>query len=303
MKEGIKKVNPMIAGLFADPDMIKYKDKYYLYPTTDGFTNWSGTQFHVFSSEDREHWVDEGVILDVSSGQVPWSVGAAWAPAIYQRGGKFYYYFCAKRKDEVSCIGVAVSEFPTAGFRAESQPLLTPEIVESAGVKMSQTIDPSIYEENGEVYLLFGNGEPAIIRLTDDLTGICPETMQNLEGVEEFREAVTVLKRGGLYHFTWSCDDTGSEDYHVNYGTSENLYGPITYRYAVLEKKPEWGVLGTGHHCIMKEPDEDVYYIAYHRFATPLEDFPEGKGFHRELCMDKVEFGEDGLMKPVKVRP
>ena len=168
---------------------------------------------------------------------------------------------------------------------------------------MSQVIDPSIYEEDGQVYMLFGNGEPAIVKLSDDLLHVCPETMKTLEGAEDFREAVTVLKRQGIYHFTWSCEDTGCEDYHVNYGISKSLYGPVKYLYPVLLKRPETGVLGTGHHCIFKGSGEDTYYMAYHRFATPFSDYPEGKGYHRETCMDRVEFGADGLMKPVYVNP
>ncbi|MFQ7549484.1 MAG: hypothetical protein ACLRMZ_03130 [Blautia marasmi] len=42
---------------------------------------------------------------------------------------------------------------------------------------MSQVIDPSIYEEDGQVYMLFGNGEPAI-ESYDDLLHVCPETMK-----------------------------------------------------------------------------------------------------------------------------
>lgn len=283
--------------------MLKYKDTYYLYPTTDGFANWSGTQFHAFSSGNLREWKDEGVILDTASEQVPWSVGSAWAPAVFERDGQFYFYFCAKRPDGVSCIGAAVSSSPASGYRAQPKPLLTPEMVQAAGVKMSQVIDPSIYEEDGQVYMLFGNGSPAVVKLSEDLLHICPETMKNLEGAEDFREAVTVLKREGIYHFTWSCDDTGSEDYHVNYGISHSLYGPVKYLYPVLEKRPEAGVLGTGHHCILREPQEDIYYMAYHRFATPVREYPEGRGCHRETCIDRVEFGTDGRMKPVQVQP
>ena len=108
-----------------------------------------------------------------------------------------------------------------------------------------------------------------------------------------------MLKRGGIYHFTWSCDDTGSEDYHVNYGTSDSLYGPVQFRYPVLEKRPEEGILGTGHHCIMKMPGQDSWRIAYHRFALPLAEYPEGKGYHRETCIDSVEFDDNGLMKKI----
>ncbi|WP_302416337.1 family 43 glycosylhydrolase [Blautia marasmi] len=295
--------NPVLPGLYADPDVLNFNGTYYLYPTTDGFSHWSGTKFHVFSSKDLRKWKDEGIILDVASEQVPWSVGSAWAPAVFQRNGRFYYYFCAKRPDGVSCIGAAVSDSPVSGFLAQPEPLLTPETVQAAGVKMSQVIDPSIYEEDGQVYMLFGNGEPAIVKLSDDLLHVCPETMKNLEGAEDFREAVTVLKRQGIYHFTWSCEDTGCEDYHVNYGISKSLYGPVKYLYPVLLKRPETGVLGTGHHCIFKGSGEDTYYMAYHRFATPFSDYPEGKGYHRETCMDRVEFGADGLMKPVYVNP
>ena len=102
-----------------------------------------------------------------------------------------------------------------------------------------------------------------------------------------------------IYHFTWSCDDTGSENYHVNYGTAERLYGPVTYHYPVLEKRPDDGIMGTGHHCIMKEWGKDSYVVAYHRFALPLSAYPEGKGFHRETCIDKVEFDENGMMKKI----
>lgn len=63
------------------------------------------------------------------------------------------------------------------------------------------------------------------------MTGIVSGTMKNYTGATDFREAITVNKVDGKYHFTWSCDDTGSENYHVNYGVSDSLYGPITYKY------------------------------------------------------------------------
>ena len=101
------------------------------------------------------------------------------------------------------------------------------------------------------------------------------------------------------YHFTWSCDDTGSPEYHVNYGVSDSITGPIEFKYTVLEKRPELDILGTGHHCILQIPGEDEYYIAYHRFFTPLDRFTDGKGFHREVCIDRLYFGEDGQMTKV----
>jgi beta-xylosidase len=295
------KKNPVIKGLYADPDIAMFHGKYYIYPTTDGFTHWSGHEFKVFSSDDLMNWKEEGVILDLKSDQVQWAVGSAWAPAIGYKNGKYYFYFCGKRVDGVSCIGVAVSDNPIGPFVAVKEPLLTPELIKAEGVKIGQAIDPSVYiEEDGTPYLLFGNGEGVIVRLNEDMVSLYPGTMKNISGLYEFREAVTVLKRDGKYHFTWSCDDTGSENYHLNYGTSGDLYGPVEYHYPILEKRAEKDILGTGHHSIMRIPGKDEYIIAYHRFGTPLENYPDGKGFNREVCIDFISFDENGFMNKVE---
>ncbi len=293
--------NPVLPGQFADPDIALFGDTYYLYATTDGFPGWSGTYFRVFSSKDLVNFTDEGVILDVAGDDVSWAVSSAWAPCIATKGGKYYFYFCAKDVFGDSHIGVAVADSPVGPFRAMQEPLLTKKMCEEHGIMMWQTIDPSVFtDEDGASYLLFGNGHAAVVRLMDDMVSLDLSTLTQYLGAEDFREAVTVTKRGGIYHFTWSCDDTGSADYHVNYGTAESIYGSIVCRGRLLSKDEENGILGTGHHCILSVPG-DQYYIVYHRFYTPLGLFCEGFGFHREICIDKLCFdAETGRMLPVK---
>lgn len=293
--------NPVLPGQYADPDIAVFDGIFYLYPTTDGYENWSGTTFSVFSSRDGIHYEKAADLLDVTTEAVPWATGSAWAPCIAQKDGRYYYYFCAKNRDGVSCIGAASADRPEGPFLAEPEPLLTMELMEECGITMSQTIDPSIYMEGETAWILFGNGAPAIARLTADMLHIEKASLRNLEGAYDFREAITVLKRDGIYHFTWSCDDTGSEDYHVNYGTSDSLYGPICYQYPILEKDPARGILGTGHHAIVRLPGKDEYRIAYHRFVTPLGTYTEGLGFHRETCIAPLTFGGDGKMQPVQM--
>ncbi len=305
--------NPVLNGEFADPDLHRFGGRYYIYPTTDGHPGWSGWQFHCFSSDDMRSWRDEGVILDVKNSEtdgeknengipgVPWAVGSAWAPTIGERGGKYYFYFCAKRPDGASCIGAACADSPTGPFTACPEPLITPELCrDMAGIHGGQTIDPSVFEDGGRYYLLFGNGYGAIVGLADDMTSVLPGTMHRYEGTYDLRESIIAVKHGGKYHFTWSCDDTGSENYHINYGTSDTLYGKIEYVGTLLEKRPEENILGTGHHSILHIPETDEYYICYHRFATPLGRYREGLGFHRETCIDRLTFdARTGLMKKV----
>ena len=304
LEKAFDRINPILPGLFADPDIAVFDGKYYIYPTSDGYDNWSGSRFYVFSSEDGIHFKKGPLLLDVATEQVPWATGYAWAPCIARKGDTWYFYFCAKDQNGESCIGMAWAKHPEGPFTACEKPFITMSLAREWGLKMGyggQTIDPSIYQEGEDFYLLFGNGHPAIGKLNEKMDGLVPGTIQDLEGLFDFREAVSVKKRDGLYHFTWSCDDTGSEDYHVNYGTAKELYGPVDYHYAILTKDPSRDIYGTGHHSIVQLPGSDCWKIAYHRFGTPTERYPEGKGFHRETCIADLEFSEDGLIKQVKM--
>src|SRR6185369_17913672 len=73
--------SPVLPGLYADPNIAVFGDTFYMYPTTDGFPGWSGTQFHAFSSKDLTHWEDHGVVLDLGP-DVSWADSRAWAPTI-----------------------------------------------------------------------------------------------------------------------------------------------------------------------------------------------------------------------------
>ncbi|MDQ0222415.1 family 43 glycosylhydrolase [Streptococcus moroccensis] len=293
--------NPVISGLFADPDLIKFDNYFYIYPTTDGNDNWSGSTFEVLRSETLNDFEKRGTILEFDNNQVPWASEGAWAPCITRKDEKYYYYFCGKRDDGKSCIGVATSDSPEGPFIAEPAPLLTPELVYKNDIEMNQVIDPSIYIENNRYYLLFGNTGAAICELADDMFTIKPGSFSQIIGLKDFREAVEVFKKDGIYHFTWSCNDTGDPDYHVNYGISRELRGKITFLSTILKKNESKGILGTGHHSFLKDNNGNITHIAYQRFAHPIEKFAGRNGFNRELCISPVSFDSEGLLQEVIV--
>lgn len=299
MIKSVSAVNPVLNGQYADPDIDVFNGMYFMYTTTDGFDGWSGTVFHCFSSGNLVDWKDEGIILDVASDDVKWSIGSAWAPTIEEKNGKYYFYFCAKCSTGESQIGVAVADDPRGPFKALDKPLITKDICKEYGVTVGQTIDPSVFtEDDGTSYLVFGNGRAAIVKLNEDMTSLDTTVFQNINGLNDFREALTITKREGKYHFTWSCDDTGSPNYHINYGVSDKLLGDVKNIGTILSKDEENDILGTGHHCILNIPGTDEYYIVYHRFVTPLGKYTEGFGFHRETCIDELKLDEKtGLMK------
>lgn len=297
--EAVKYGNPVLDGFYADPEILysEKTGKFYIYPTSDGFTGWSGNYFNVFSSNDLTDWKDEGKIIQLGS-DVKWADRNAWAPCIVEKkiNGqyKYFYYFTAAQK-----IGVAVADNPTGPFTDLGKPLVEnrPE-----GINRGQVIDPDVFTDpkTGKSYLYYGNGFMVGVELNDDMTSLKSETMTILKPDNTFREGTYVFYRNGKYYFMWSEDDTRSENYHVRYAVSDNPLGNFTIPKdnLVIAKDVSAGIYGTGHNSVVQVPGKDEWYIVYHRFNYPKGiKMGEAAGYNREICIDKMEFNVDGSIK------
>lgn len=294
------KNNPILEGYYADPEVL-YSNKtgrYYIYPTSDGFHNWSGHYFKTFSSDDLVNWRDEGVILDLKK-DVSWTHEKAWAPTIIEKevngSYKYYYYYTGGGK-----IGVAVADDPTGPFVDAGKPIVDKK---PKGINRGAEIDPDVFRDpvSGKHYLYWGNGYVAVAELNENMTTIKQETLKTFS-LPHFREALEVFYRNGTYYFLYSENDTRSEDYRVRYATSKSPTGPmeIPKDNLILSKVPEKGIYGTGHNSVLKVQGKDEWYIVYHRFRRPNAiKMGRSAGYHREICMDKMEFNEDGSIKVI----
>jgi len=283
--------SPVLPGLYADPNIAVFGDRFYLYATTDGFAGWSGTKFSVFSSADLVNWTDHGVILDLAT-DISWADNSAWAPTIAERDGKWYFYFSGGRAtgDTGKHLGVAVADSPTGPFRdALGEPLVP------AGTYPGQMIDPAVFtDDDGRSYLYWGNGYAYQVELNDDMVSFDPAKVTSHRPAG-YNEGAFVIKRDGRYYFMWSENDTRSEDYQVAYAVGDSPLGPWSERRGtILRKDLSLGIKGTGHHSVVRVPGTDDWYVAYHRFAIP-----DGDGTHRETTIDRLEFADDGSIVPV----
>ncbi|MDG9715110.1 family 43 glycosylhydrolase [Streptomyces sp. DH24] len=286
--EAVPTRSPVLPGLNADPDVRFMDGEYWIYPTTDGFRGWGGTRFTAYSSKDLVHWKDHGVVLDLGP-DVAWADKYAWAPAIAERDGKYYLYFCAEQQ-----IGVAVADSPAGPFRdALGEPLV------AKGRFAGQMIDPAVFtDDDGQAYLYWGNGRAYVAPLADDMVSFDASRVKDITP-DNYREGSFVIERKGTYYFMWSEDDTRSENYHVAYATGPSPLGPWTKRGTILSKRPEYGILGTGHHSVVNAPGTDRWYAVYHRFALNGPGRPGGDGTHRETTVDRLAFAPDGTIEPV----
>ncbi len=288
--------NPVLSGYHADPEIL-YSEKtgrYYLYPTSDGFDNWSGYYFKAFSSDNLIDWQDEGIVLNLKT-DVPWAGRNAWAPAIIEKkignDYRYFYYYSGAQK-----IGVAVGDDPAGPFTDIGKALIQDK---PEGVKGGQEIDPDVFydPQTGKDYLYWGNGYLAVAELEADMISIHKNSTRIITPDKTFREGIYVFYRKGLYYFLWSENDTRSEDYRVRYGTSKNPRGPIEIPESnlVIQKSVKDGIFGTGHNSVIQIPGTDQWYIVYHRFSRPEGiEMGERAGYHREVCIDEINFDKNG---------
>lgn len=297
--------NPVLEGFYADPEVLysKKTNKFYIYPTTDGYAKWGGYSFSVFSSDDLVNWSNEGVILDLSINQVSWANGNAWAPCVEEKmiDGNYKYFFYYSGNPVAGGgkqIGVAVADNPTGPFVDSGKSLIN---TKPSGISSGQEIDPDVFTDpkTSKTYLYWGNGYMAGAELNDDMVSVKPNTVKVMTPSDNtFREGVYVFHRNDKYYFLWSQDDTGSENYKVRYGTSNSPLGAINVpsNNIVIQKSIAQEIYATGHCSVVQVPGKDEWYIVYHRFRRPRVDSP---GNHREVCIDKLEFNKDGSIKQI----
>lgn len=285
--------NPALKGYFADPDIAAFGGKYYIYPTTDGNPGWGSTYFKAFSSDDLMNWKDEGIVLNLAD--VSWTGGErAWAPCIAEKNGKYYYYYSGNRN-----IGAAYSDSPVGPFIDKGSPLVGENDFHG------QMIDPDAFvDDDGRTYLYWGNGRMYCAELAEDMLSFKSDVMEITP--TNFCEGSCIFKRNGRYYYTWCFHDTRSPDYEVHYGVGTSPMQKPEGDTRILHRKfaEDSRIKCTGHHSILNIPGRDEWYICYHRFGLEkyghIDDFSEEAGTHRETCIDKLKFNEDGTIKPVR---
>ena len=315
--------NPILPGTQADPEILLYDGKYYIYSTSCGLPGWGGWDFRVYSSYDLVTWEDEGVILDmrasapylnhkgVEVGVVPWASGNAWAPGIIEKDGLFYYYFSG-HVDSLNqkATGVAIAPTPVGPF--VSQPNY---MIRQSDLFSGQAIDACVFRDpvSEDHYLYIGQSTDVTAwKLNDNMVSVDASTRTRIRIGSTFREGIFVYYHeggnpSGNYYFTWSEDDTGAIEYKVRYGVSNHPLGSnpggtttgnpsrVNGEHILIRRDLDNRIYATGHHSVVQVPGVNRWFIAYHRFQRF-----GGAGHIREVCLDEFFYAPDGSIPEIK---
>lgn len=248
--------------LMADPTIFYHNGIYYLYGTGPGAHG-----FKVFTSTDKVHWEDKGMVLKPGE-----SYGEKnfWAPQIFQYKGKFYMAYTASEH-----IAIAEADSPLGPF---TQKVLRP--VDSS----QRMIDPFILIDGGKIYMYHVRLENAnrifVGELTEDLSTLKHETLKECiypeantwEDVENKKwkvtEGPTVIKHKGVYYLLYSGNGFRSPDYAVGYATATNPVGPWKkYEGNPIISRKDIGLNGPGHGDVLIDKDGKMYYVLHVHYS------------------------------------
>jgi predicted alpha-1,6-mannanase (GH76 family) len=286
--------NPVFTGWYADPEVIVYGDRYWIYPTFSAAYE-QQVHFDCFSSPDLVNWTKHENIIDTT--EVKWAKRAMWAPGVISNGGKYYFFFAANdvHPGEVGGIGVAVADKPEGPYRdLLGKPLI------NENVNGAQPIDQFVFKDtDGSWYMYYGGWRHCnVVKLKPDFTGLEPlpdgELFKEVTP-EGYVEGPVMFMRNGKYYFMWSEGGWTGPNYRVAYAIADHPFGPFEPLGTVLQQDRQVAT-GAGHHSVLNIPGTDEWYIVYHR--RPLT---ETSPHHRVTCIDKMEFDAGGRILPVKI--
>ncbi len=287
--------NPVFKGWYADPEGTIFNKQYWVYPTYSAPYN-EQVFLDAFSSKDLVTWNKHNRILDTAN--VKWAKRAVWAPAIVEKGGKYYLFFGAndiQNDNQKGGIGVAVADNPAGPFTDYLGKPLVDKFYNGA-----QPIDQFVFKDkDGQYYIIYGGWRHCnIAKLKDDFTGLIPyddgTTFKEITP-KGYVEGPFMFIRNNKYYFMWSEGGWTGPNYSVAYAIADSPFGPFGRVGKILQQDSAIAT-GAGHHSVIHVNRKSKWYIIYHR--RPLG---ETNGNHRVTCIDEMFFDEKGFIKPVKM--
>lgn len=282
--------NPIVTERFtADPSPLVHDDTLYIYTGHDeqeeGSKGFLMRDWYCYSTEDMLTYEEHGPLL--SWKDFEWASGDAFASHVTERDGKFYWYVSLRHKEvrvhEGFAIGVAVSDSPTGPFRdAIGKPLITDETPNSVVLN----IDPAVHvDDDGQAYLFWGSWNAGRwVKLKENMTELDGE-VHELKA-HNFFEAPFIHKRDDLYYLTYAAHYPSTTEY----STSKSITGPWEYQGVIHDRLPK---SETNHQGVVEFKGQ--WYFIYHN-----AQLPGGGVYRRSVCVDKLEYDEDGKIRKIQ---
>ncbi|HEX2585056.1 MAG TPA: glycoside hydrolase family 43 protein [Steroidobacteraceae bacterium] len=278
--------NPIIQTNFtADPAPIVINGTVFLYTShdEDDADAFKMIDWKLYTSTDMVNWTDHGSVASLKT--FPWAVQSndAWAPQVAERNGKFYLYVpISAHGDPKNVIAVAVADSPYGPFKdALGHPLID---------RAQGYIDPTVFIDNGQAYLYWGNPNLWYVKLNDDMISYSGEIVQVDSKPEDYQEGPWFYKRKDKYYMAYAshCCPEG-----IGYAMSDSPIGPWVHKGKLMNPN----VASSGNHpgIIDYKGGSYVFGFNYKLNFALTEKHRE----RRSVCVAKFDYNADGTINTV----
>ena len=303
----LKNHNPCMTQKFsADPGLLEYNGRVYVYGTNDGYLQNNApakneyskiNTINVMSSADLVNWSDHGTINVAGSNGIAKWAGNSWAPTACHKTingkEKFFLYFA----NNANGIGVLTADSPTGPW---SDPLGKALITrQTPNCNVEWLFDPAVLvDSDGTGYLYFGGGVPSgreanpgtirAVKLGYDMISLAGNAVA-INAPWVFEDS-GINKIGNTYFYSYCTNWSGGPygNARIAYMTSNSPLGPYTYQGTNFNNPGDFfGTVGNNHHTIISFKNQ--YYIFYHAEWLNKESYGSMLGY-RTTHVDVMPF-------------
>ncbi len=293
-------LNPVYPKSFPDPFILKFKGEYFGYSTGSAA---DGNIFSIIRSNDLVRWTEVGGAMQPLESSPPYY----WAPEVTYSNGKFYLYYSVGNEALME-IRVGVSDRPNGGFVDTGHKLTTQDFA----------IDAHVFvDDDGSKYLFYATD---FLDYTQIGTGTVVDRMLDWFTLEGDPQPVTrakydwqvydparkekggvrwhtvegpaVLKRKGLYYEMFSGGNWQNTSYGVSFAVSHEIGNPEEWsqfsdgaQVLPILRTLDERVVGPGHNCIVRGPNNRELYCVYHRWIDG----------NRVMAIDRLDFAGERM--------
>ena len=224
---GLEQVNmPLFQTKYtADPSPLVVGDTLFLYTSHDASpedipdeNEKSSAGFFLYdwllwSTTDMVNWTEHGAVASLKDFSWRSRDNGAWAIQTVERNGKYYLYAPLHGHG----IGVLVSDSPYGPYR---DPLGEPLVWQKQNW---DDIDPTVYIDNGQAYMYWGNPNTYWAELNDDMVSLKSGINKLDYHIEHYQEGSWLYKRNDHYYLAYAstcCPEA------LGYAMSDSPTGP-----------------------------------------------------------------------------
>ena len=291
---GLEQVNmPLFQTKYtADPSPLVVGDTLFLYTSHDASPedipdenekNSAGFFMYdwlLWSTTDMVNWTEHGAVASLKD--FPWRSreNGAWAIQTVERNGQYYLYAPLHGHG----IGVLVADSPYGPFR---DPLGKPLVWQK---EHWEDIDPTVYIDNGQAYMYWGNPHTYWVQLNDDMISVKGDIHKLDYHIEHYQEGPWFYKRDSHYYLAYAstcCPEA------LGYAMSDSPEGPWESKGYIMRPTPR----DRGNHPGICDYKGHSYVFGQNYDLMHLETFTHHE--RRSVTASEIAYNADGTIQEI----